>query len=123
MHPLAANLVGVRASDERKIVFHLRAPNQLIDAWLQEEWIAETKRRPEAHSGIGMQVRRGRRPRTCFSGISDVRLIQRARRQRREPVQVRDVDARGVALDAVGRRAVGGHIEGFVLFPGMIEIP
>ncbi len=60
--------------------------------------------------------------RAALARIGEVRLVEHRRRERREPVQVADVDARRVAFDAVGRRAVGGDVERLVLLARVIEV-
>ncbi len=69
------------------------------------------------------QVRGRRGPRPALARVREMRLVEACRRERREPVHVGDVDPRRIAFDAVRRRAVRGHVEGLVLFAGVIEVP
>ena len=52
VHPLAAKLDRVLAAYDRQVVLELCAPDQLVDARLQEERIAEAERRAEADAGV-----------------------------------------------------------------------
>ena len=123
MHPLAPSLDGVRASHDRDVVLDLGAPDQLVDSRLKKERAAEPECRPEAHAGVGSQVRCHGGPRPVLARVGEVRLVQYAVRERGDPVQVADVDAGRVAFDAVRRGAVGRHVEGLVLLPGVVEVP
>ena len=123
VHPLAADLERVRAADDRHVVLDLRAPDQLVDVGLQEERIAEPERRAEPHAGVGVEPGTGRRARPGLARIREVRLVDHPCRQRREPVDVHDVDARRIAFDAVGRGPVGRDVERLVLLARVIEVP
>ena len=63
------------------------------------------------------------RSRPALARVGEVRFVQHPRREGREPVQVDDVDARRIPLDAVRRRAVGRDVERLVLLPRVVEVP
>ena len=113
----------MRAGHQRQVVLELRPPDQLVDVGLQEERIAESERRREPDARIGSQVRAGGGPRPGLARIRQVRLVQAGRRNRGEPIDVADVDARGIPLDAVGGVAVAGDVEGLVLLARVVEVP
>ncbi len=88
VHPLAADLEGVCAGDERDAVLQLCAPDELVHIRLEEERIAESKRRAEADAGVGGQSGPRGRPRPALARVREVRLVHHPCRQRREPVDV-----------------------------------
>ena len=122
VHPLAAELHRVRAFHDRHVVLDLAAPDQLVHARLQEERVAEAEGRPKAHAGVGEQVRRVGGARAGLARVGEVGFVEGVARQGGEEVGVEQVDPGRVALGAVGRRAVGGHVEGLVLLPRMVEV-
>ena len=56
MHPLAADLNGVRARNDGKVVFDLRAPECLVNVRPKEEWVTEAECGREAHGCVGGNV-------------------------------------------------------------------
>src|SRR5262245_54577779 len=102
------------AGDDREVVAYLEALEEFVNIRPQEERVAETERRGEAHRRVGGHVRLSRRARTVFAEVSDVKLVQPRRRKRREEVSVEGVNL-AWAFSAVGRRAVSRHVEGLVL--------
>ncbi len=66
VHPLAADLERMIAAHDRDVVFELRAPDQLVDAGLQEERIAEPEGRAEPRCRCRPQ---GPNRRPCVGGF------------------------------------------------------
>ncbi len=120
VEPLAAHFDGVASGDHRQVVLDLRPPEQLVDRRVQEVRIAETKR-GVAHSRVGRNVGGDGVTRPQFPCVCDMELVELARRERREEIQVEDVDFRGT-LDAIGGIPVRGHVEGLVLVLGVVEV-
>ncbi len=121
VHPLAAELGGVVARDDGEVVLELRAPERLVHVGREEEGVAEAEGRDEAHRRVGRDVRRRGRARPLLAPVGEVELVDLRRRERREEVDVEGVNLRG-ALVAVGRVAVGRHVEGLVLVLRVVEV-
>jgi len=99
--PFAAGLDGVPARDDRKVVFQLKAPDELVDVRRQKKRIAEPERRREPHRGVGRHRRWRGGSRTILAGVGEVELVQPAGPHRAEQVEVQHVDFRR-PFDAVG---------------------
>src|SRR5262249_60726510 len=102
------------AGDDREVVAYLEALEEFVNVRPKEERVAETERRGEAHRGVGWHIRLGCRAGTVFAEVSDVKLVQVCRRQRREEVGVEGVNL-ARAFSAVGRSGVSRHVIGLVL--------
>src|SRR5213596_715793 len=76
VHPLPAEFDGVAAGYEREVVSSLDPPEKLVDGVLQEERVAETKRRDKSHRGIRGHVRRRRGTRPIFFRVCEVPFVE-----------------------------------------------
>src|SRR5262245_26225997 len=121
VRPIASHLDRVVAGHDREVVAYLEPLEEFVNIRPQEERIAEAERRRKAHRRVGGHVRLCGGTRTVFAQDGGVKLIQLRRGEGREEVEVEGVNLAG-ALSAVGRCAVGRHVEGLILLVRAQEV-
>ncbi len=121
VNPFAAELPGVLALYDGKVVANIGAIKEFVDGRLQEKWLAEAEAGSKPHGGVRDTVCIDRQARACFTSVGEMGFVEHAVRQSAEPIGADGLNF-GRAFDAVSRGAVGGHIEGFIGILGPVEI-
>src|SRR5207245_8923692 len=92
VQPLAANLNGVVTVNDREIVLRVRAPEQFVNRWIQEERVSKAKRRRESHGCVSRHIWGSGIARSQLTRVREVSFVQLRCGNGAEQIEVKVVD-------------------------------
>ena len=121
VYPFAAELPGVLALHQGKVVTNLRAIIEFVDIGLEEEGLAKSEVGKEADGCVGYGRRIDGFAGTSFAGIGEMPLVQHGVGKCAEPIGTDRLDV-GRPFDSVRRSAIRGNVEGLIGILGPVKV-